>query len=59
MIDDLRDYRFYDSDMKHPSEVACDYIYEKFSQLYFTRDTQARAVVERERSLRAAHRPIL
>jgi hypothetical protein len=30
MMDDLRDYRFYDKDMAHPNEVAIDYIWEKF-----------------------------
>jgi len=35
MLDDLRDYRFYKADMIHPSEVAEDYIWEKFKQAYF------------------------
>ena len=30
MMDDLRDYRFYDSDMVHPSAMAVDYIAGKF-----------------------------
>ena len=30
MMDDLRDYRFYKSDMVHPNEMAIDYIWEKF-----------------------------
>lgn len=34
MNDDLRDYRFYASDMAHPSEEAVDYIWEKFQQSY-------------------------
>lgn len=36
MMDDLRDYRFYKSDMIHPSEVAEEYIWEKFGERYFT-----------------------
>lgn len=36
MIDDLRDYRFYESDMLHPTEEAEDYIWEKFMERYFT-----------------------
>lgn len=32
MMDDLRDYRFYAEDMLHPSSVAVDYIFEKFSE---------------------------
>ena len=31
MMDELRDYRFYKSDMIHPNETAINYIWEKFS----------------------------
>jgi hypothetical protein len=30
MMDDLRDYRFYERDLIHPTEMAIDYIWEKF-----------------------------
>tara|TARA_R110000868_G_scaffold371969_1_gene635735 strand:- start:372 stop:1322 length:951 start_codon:yes stop_codon:yes gene_type:complete len=30
MMDELRDYRFYKEDMLHPSQVAIDYIWERF-----------------------------
>lgn len=30
LLDELRDYRFYASDMVHPSEVAVDYVWERF-----------------------------
>jgi hypothetical protein len=33
-MDDLRDYRYYGSDMVHPSETAIDYIWEKFSSVF-------------------------
>lgn len=59
MIDDLRDYRFYAADMKHPSDVAVDYIYQKFADTYFSPSTLQAALVSRKASLRAAHRPIL
>jgi hypothetical protein len=39
MMDDLRDYRFYKSDMLHPSEVAEDYIWENFMATYFNAET--------------------
>ena len=39
-MDELRDYRFYASDMLHPSEVAVDYIWSRFSETYFTDGTQ-------------------
>lgn len=32
--DDLRDYRFYASDMVHPSDEAIDYIWEVFKSVY-------------------------
>jgi len=38
LVDELRDYRFYASDMLHPSEVAEDYIWEKFARAYFDAD---------------------
>lgn len=38
LTDDLRDYRFYAADMLHPSEVAQDYIWEKFARTYFDAD---------------------
>ena len=38
-MDELRDYRFYSSDMLHPSDVAVDYIWEKFANTFFSADT--------------------
>ena len=40
MMDELRDYRFYDSDMLHPSAVAVNYIWQRFSDTYFSAETQ-------------------
>lgn len=34
-LDELRDYRFYTSDMFHPSDVAVEYIWQRFSETYF------------------------
>jgi len=34
MMDELRDYRFYASDMMHPAQLAIDYIWEKFSGVW-------------------------
>lgn len=36
MMDELRDYRFYSEDMLHPSQVAVDYIWERFFQTQIT-----------------------
>ncbi|WP_051718618.1 GSCFA domain-containing protein [Hymenobacter sp. IS2118] len=38
LVDDLRDYRFYASDMLHPSEVAEEYVWDKFARTYFDAD---------------------
>lgn len=40
MMDDLRDYRFYDRDMIHPSQEAVEYISQKFSDQYFTSEVK-------------------
>lgn len=39
MMDDLRDYRFYENDMLHPSELAIEYIWGAFSEVYFDKET--------------------
>ena len=39
MMDDLRDYRFYTSDLLHPNEMAIDYIWEKFTKALCTKHT--------------------
>ncbi len=36
VIDELRDYRFYEKDMIHLSEVAREYIWQKIKQTYFS-----------------------
>lgn len=39
VLDELRDYRFYAPDMIHPSEQAVDYIFERFRDTYFAKET--------------------
>ncbi len=34
MLDDLRDYRFYEADMLHPNAIAVDYIWNIFKQTW-------------------------
>lgn len=58
MLDDLRDYRFYADDLKHPSTMAVEYIYEIFCKYYMTDKTINKAMTCRKESKRAAHRPI-
>ena len=40
LLDELRDYRFYDSDWIHPSQEAIDYIWEKFSRSFIADNNQ-------------------
>ena len=35
MLDELRDYRFYEADMIHPNEQSQEYIWERFMSTYF------------------------
>ena len=39
VLDDLRDYRFFEKDMIHPNDIAIQYIWESFQKTYFTSDT--------------------
>lgn len=57
VMDDLRDYRFYKADMIHPSSVAEEYIWEKFSDQYF--DESVKIFLSRWKEIRAAlnHKP--
>lgn len=48
LTDELRDYRFYAADMVHPSETACDYIYDKFAEATMQpRTSEAAAKIEK------------
>ena len=38
MMDELRDYRFYNADMLHPNAVAINYIWEKFKMVWLSKD---------------------
>ncbi len=40
VIDDLRDYRFYKSDLVHPNEQAIDYVFEKLMDAVFDQETK-------------------
>lgn len=57
--DDLRDYRFYASDLCHPSEEAIEYIWENFIETYL--DQRGKKLLEEGlRQMKSAnHRPKL
>ena len=57
MMDELRDYRFYADDMAHPSALAVEYIWERFSQTALSEATLD-AIKRIEHIMAAAeHRP--
>lgn len=37
--DELRDYRFYDTDFAHPNDLAINYVWKKFAETYFNKNT--------------------
>ncbi len=39
ILDDLRDYRFYKSDMLHPNETGVNYIWEQFLKVWIQEDS--------------------
>ena len=57
MVDDLRDYRFYESDLIHPNEMAIEYIWDKFGHVYFNEPTRRLNAKILNVLLAAEHRP--
>ncbi len=59
MNDDLRDYRFYASDMLHPSDTAVEYIWSKFREEFISEEDN-RILDDGEKVTKALnHRPII
>ena len=58
MMDDLRDYRFYAEDMKHPTPQAVRYIYGIFKASYCDQSTLALADEAASLTRRLSHRPL-
>lgn len=57
MMDELRDYRFYEADMIHPNQLAMDYIWERFKTVWISEDSFStmEKVAEVQKGLQ--HRP--
>ncbi len=58
VIDDLRGYRFFKSDMTHPNEIAIQYVLDRFVNQYLS--TAAKDFLKEMKSLHLSltHRPI-
>ena len=58
VCDELRDYRFYGEDMVHPSKLAVECVWERFSQAIITSECLAK-IPRIEQVMRAVqHRPL-
>jgi hypothetical protein len=57
VMDELRDYRFYEADMVHPNAVAIAYIWEKFKGVWISAEAQATMVQVLEIQKGLQHRP--
>lgn len=57
-LDELRDYRFYASDMFHLSDVAVNYIWQRFSDTYFSKETSQLKKLLEQLAADKAHRPL-
>ena len=58
MMDELRDYRYYASDMIHPSDIAVEYIFERFTETYLTDEAIRTAEEVKKIKKSLAHRPL-
>ena len=58
MMDELRDYRFYKSDLIHPSEQAENYIWDKWAGALFTPLTQKKVNQISKIKTELNHRPL-
>ena len=52
LLDELRDYRFFNEDMLHPTDLARKIIFQKFISTYFTIDCQ-KILTEKEKLLKS------
>lgn len=59
VLDELRDYRFFADDMRHPSKLASDYVWERFCDCFMLAEDKEKARLNAKRALQGLHRPIL
>ena len=52
LLDELRDYRFFNEDMLHPTELARRIIFQKFISTHFTDDCQ-KTIAKKEKEIKS------
>ncbi len=58
VLDELRDYRFYDADMAHPSSLAVDVVWERFQRATMVAAVQQQAHFNAKQHRREQHIPL-
>ena len=58
MLDELRDYRWYNEDMIHPSDAAVKYIFERFKESWIDQDDYDAMEKAHKEYLLRNHRPL-
>jgi len=57
IIDELRDYRFYNEDMAHPTHTAIKFVWEKFVDSFFTKESNNLLLEIQKLNHSVNHRP--
>tara|TARA_B110000037_G_scaffold217760_1_gene279467 strand:- start:6839 stop:7777 length:939 start_codon:yes stop_codon:yes gene_type:complete len=55
VMDDLRDYRFFNADLIHPNEQAIDYVFDRFAGTYFSDKTAEISMLAQKLILLKSH----
>ncbi len=58
VLDELRDYRFFAEDMLHPSPIAVDYIWQRFTETYFSPATRETMRLRLKEYKHTQHHPL-
>lgn len=58
VLDELRDYRFYDADMVHPSSLAVDVVWDRFQHVTMVPAVRDQAHFNRKQKKRQQHIPL-
>ena len=56
VLDELRDYRFFNEDMLHPNEVARKIVFQRFVDTYFSEEAHRQIVAAEKQYRSSLHR---
>ena len=59
LMDELRDYRFYARDLCHPSDLAVDFIWQRFQDTFMDEPTKNEIMQREKEYLSSLHQPII